>query len=298
MLSFCITIVLLGILDLIYSAPIDNSTRAYVQPQYGGVIDLTSPQVKAFPISQLNFTSMALINEDPVQSFSDGISTIERDDDDVVVYILNKKEDMGNPKYKKFTENKKSVFYFKETKSSVYYDESQGDWYELQAKERQTSTPKLETYPELLPVSSCLDSSYGSGGSISVSYSLTLTMSNSLAIGGSFNIHALTLAISAAIGTKVAGSFTASSTYTCLVGKGEYGQLLIEPFVVEIPEMARSKTWYKFLKGFVTSGQKADEMRSFKMIAFHKPNHYCMIDTDTKNLQCAAQLGGSKIFHG
>lgn len=208
------------------------------------------------------------------------------DDRNETLYVLNLFDDM---KYRRaLMRNTNNLFYFKQTHSSMYYDEKEKAWYEFRIK--QDDKPKLETYPLLIPSSPCINGQDSSGGSISSTYQVQVSLSDAISGELSFAVSPLTL--TANLGFTVGTSFQFSGGYTCLVKKGEYAQLFIEPFTVEVPKSKRRRVAYKRLKGIVATQKEFEEFEKFKLIAKHKPNHYCLVTKDPSELKCDHKIGG------
>lgn len=216
------------------------------------------------------------------------LNKIEAMTDDLnrTLYVMNLFDDMKHRKA--LMRNTNNLFYFKQVHSSMYYDEKEKAWYEYRIK--QDEKPKLETYPFLIPSSPCINGEDSSGGSISSTYQVQVSLSDAISGELSFAVSPLTL--TANLGFTVGTSFQFSGGYTCLVKKGEYAQLFIEPFTVEVPESKRRRVAYKRLKGVVATQGEFEEFEKFRLIAKHKPNHYCLVTKDPSELKCAHKIGG------
>ncbi|ABN68717.2 predicted protein [Scheffersomyces stipitis CBS 6054] len=282
---------------LTYGAPVDPLASNLA----GKVVDISGeyPIVYDFsqldlvlgvkdPIGELEMASLAGVNKEP---------TVERTDSGTyqILYKTNNINDLKKPKYAHLAEDKNNAFYFVDTGSSMYYDDREGQWVEIQKKDK-SAAPKLKEVPYSIPVSACIDSRYGSGGSVTNQYSISISMSNSAGIGASINFMALPLGLSLTIATKVANSLSISGSYTCNIGPKQYGQLSISPKMVEVPALTRKGYYFDKMDGFVASNSKLSELAKFKILSLYPPTHYCMVDTTPKKLQCAAARGETKFF--
>lgn len=210
-------------------------------------------------------------------------------DDSSTLYVMNsigqmQRKDRGN-----LLKNHNNKFYFKNEKLNMYYDYKDNDWYtvEFEAQER-----SIKSAPFYIPVSACIDSGYGDGGSIENSYEATVTFTNSLEAATSYNYSNILLG--ANLGVEVGNSFSYSGSYSCSVSKGEYSQLMIKPFYVDVPKSTRRRAIYDKSEGMVIDGKHKEEVDTFKMIISQKPNHYCMTDTNPSNLKCADVIAGNQ----
>lgn len=288
---------LFGILFIIvlistFAKPLASSERS---PFSGVVIDMSEPNICMY--SSLEFEDMDLLSHAHVfdaggfGSFKNvAQSKVERNDysQDQTLYIMKRESDMEIPTRGELMKNKQNVFYFKDTQSSVYYDHEDKDWFEYSLKKEEPAT--VHAFPDLIPISPCIDSSEGDGGYVSQKYEVGLTITGTLGPQLSYNISPIT--IGANIGLAVAPSFSFSGSYECDVAKGQYGQMFIEPFYVDLPSGGRRKVAYRKFRGIVANGESYESFSRFKMIAKHKPNHYCLVDTDPGNLQCGDKIGG------
>lgn len=210
------------------------------------------------------------------------------EDDEETLYKMNYLSDMDKPGRADLMNNKKNSFYFMKEKKTIYYDHEREDWYLLELNTN--SYTGAFALPEI-PVSACMDSSYGSGGSISRGYEISFSIDNSLTASGSYNISNIILG--ANLGISVGTSFTYSGSFDCSVGPGEMGQMFIQPFSYEVPAGRRRTVAYKKFRGIVAKGAAYEEIAKFKRIAFAKPNHSCRVVTEPSTLQCSAIVGGS-----
>ncbi|CAK7891079.1 hypothetical protein CAAN1_01S01882 [[Candida] anglica] len=177
-----------------------------------------------------------------------------------------------------------SVFQFKEENSVISYDYKEKSWYEYEFDDRAV----LEVFPDLVPVTMCFDSFNGTGGgSIQQSYSFSMTFTNKVYSAIKFNVSDLT--ISAALGFELASSVSFTGSYSCDISNGQYGQMFIEPFYVDVPEGTRQKVYYK--DGIVKYDQVQEKTPSFKILSTSNPNHYCIVDTTPTTLQCDKTIG-------
>lgn len=210
-------------------------------------------------------------------------SVVERNDFSRhhTLYILNDEEEMRAPSKGDLMNSKFNVFYFRNSKNSLYYDDDKETWFQISLKENQKA--EVKSFPELIPISPCLDSSEGDGGYITQEYDVQVSVTGSLGFELSLNLSPITLG--ATLGVSVGNSFTYSGIFECDASKGEYAQMFIEPFFVEVPEGTRRLVVYRRYKGIVV-GDDREDFHRYKLIAQHQPNHVCLIGKDPSDLKC------------
>lgn len=201
------------------------------------------------------------------------------------VYHLKSKKDLD--KHPHLMDDKNNVIHFEDSRSSVYFDSEEDTWFDYQLDEPLTEPVQLQAFPFMIPVSACLDSRHGSGGSISRGFSVGLDIKNALTGSSTFSfmINVTSVAIGANLGISVGPSFSYLGSMLCTIPKGHIGQMMIQPFYVEVPRSLRRKFFYRKLRGWL-QGPDVESFQSFKQIAVHKPHHVCMVDTDPSKLLC------------
>ncbi|ODV95541.1 hypothetical protein PACTADRAFT_34107 [Pachysolen tannophilus NRRL Y-2460] len=84
--------------------------------------------------------------------------------------------------------------------------------------------------PARIPITSCLDSSQGSGGTVGVSFSVEIE----IAANPTFSMASPILdLISLSTSFSVSKTFSLTSSYQCTVKKGKKGQLYASPIIVD-----------------------------------------------------------------
>lgn len=201
------------------------------------------------------------------------------------VYHLRSKKDMDS--HPELMDDTNNVIHFEDSNSSVYFDKDEDTWFEYLMLEPVKETPQLQSFPYMIPVSACLDSRHGSGATISRGYSVGLNIKNSLSAGSTFSfmINVTSVAIGANLGVSVGTSFTYLGSMLCTIPAGHVGQMMIQPFYIEVPPSLKRRVLYKKLQGWL-QGPDLDYFQSFKQVAVHKPHHVCMVDTDPSMLLC------------
>ncbi|CUM64491.1 uncharacterized protein PRCAT00002096001 [Priceomyces carsonii] len=206
------------------------------------------------------------------------------------LYIINNEDDMKDPRKGDLMYDTKNVFLFKSSRVSLYYNETDASWYSFKLKDKLTSPVKPQTFSDLIPVTACLSSKDGDGGSVSITYEVDIQASDYLAGSGTFAPSMSPLSLSGTLGVTVGPTFSYIGSYTCNIDAGEYGQLFIEPFYVEVPESSRIQVAYEKHKGVVLKGKKYEEFNKFKVLVKNKPNHYCVSGKTKDDLQCSGDI--------
>lgn len=189
------------------------------------------------------------------------------------VVILSSSADFVNT-----TPNKHHQYYLQQERQTVYYDDG---WKVYQV----TQPPSMSYHHLLIPITLCMDNSHGLGGAVEFTYEIEVLAGTSL--GASLSVPlGVTLGVELGVGFSLAYSY--SSTMSCEVGKGEYGQLFMQPLLIEVPESSLSTVrWDKhrqMIRGETTT------FESFRVLSRHMPNVFCVSDTTPLALKCNAVI--------
>lgn len=200
------------------------------------------------------------------------------------LHVLDTKEDMKKYESGKLLEDKKNIIHFKETNSSMYYDDKEETWYEVTLDKNERF--EVHSYEDLIPVSPCVESISGNQSSISYTYSIDLSVEDALGSELQVQLRMLPFKVTPNIEYSVTPDITFNGVFSCTIPEGQYGQLLIRPSYVISPRGWRKRVLYKPLQGFVATDDKYEEFKRFKLISKKKADHVCLIDTDPTKLQC------------
>lgn len=199
------------------------------------------------------------------------------------VYILSSYMDIILPKNKDLMKDNNNILYFKMIDSIVYYDRKNSEWQEMKFANFTPESIVIKKYKELIPVTYCLDSITGSGGTISSSYQITILVTDEY-----YNTieASLALTLSAVLGVSVNPTLSYSSSYSCSIDKGQVGRLYIEPYYVDIPSLVVRKVSYSSDSGIIGLDNDFEEVDGLKLLTKYKPNHYCVLEFDSDKLDC------------
>lgn len=268
------------------------------------LVDLTRGDSGLIDVLSTNFDAAwaravrgeAMLEFEVTSRISDSISASVDDDDqeddensiaDSTIYIANDALHLTPQQYSRLSVPSLDVVFFKATQSCVYYDFEKLDWFEYKlANTRQGSAglPRAVASQALIPVTACISSVHGNGGSISREYAVLLSVTE--AVSGTLGIKISALVFRAILSTGVGPRFSYSGSFSCTVGAGEYAQLFIEPFYIQVPESNRRRVMWDRLRGLVPRGDVWEEFERFNLIAQHRPNHVCVVERLVEKLQC------------
>lgn len=211
---------------------------------------------------------------------------IETDNQNQIkVEILQSESDIYKSKYKNLTKNINNYFFIKKTQTLFYYDKDEKSWYQL--KKIDTSIKHLDPEPlkELVPVSQCIDNKHGIGGAIHRQYTVTLQTTIKGSVGIALSIYYFDTGLSTM--SKASPSVTFTNLIICNSQKGEYTQMFIEPFIVNLPNTLRQKILFIKQQGFtIHKGKKNEILSKIRLIANKIPTHICMNHKNMNELQC------------
>lgn len=244
-----------GRLEWAASAPAQNWTSSPVNDTF-------------WPYGALGRSLSFLINSRGMRS---------RDHDDGDVYLVKNLAAMKTKKVQDLLKLKSNSILFKQENQVLSYDSN--DWY-LYKLSGPVSRPEVG---RILPVSPCLDSSQGSGGSIVNEYEYELDLSAS--VGASAKYKPVNYAVGFGAGVSVTTSFIFTTSVSCSVAAGSYGQLFITPQVITVPHSERVRVRPTRWGGFAPAldPEKIPLYRAFVMPSL---NHHCVVSNSPDDLQC------------
>lgn len=189
--------------------------------------------------------------------------------------------DFRQENYCKLFKNKKNRFISREELSIIFYSRNKRSWVL-----RTHDTEVLKNNPVLgnrIPVADCMNSLYGSDGSVGTAFLVLLKLGANIKIGmGILNadpnnvdeeaLVAGTLSLAAIMGNGV----KISGTVTCLFLKGTYVQPYIIPYLIEIPRGKQVRVRLQKGVGIVEQGEWVDT-KPFTKIAAISPVVECAV---------------------
>lgn len=199
------------------------------------------------------------------------------------VYSLRSIEELESKHADKLSDTT-NVFQFKDTKSSLQYNHRNRNWVEVRQKDP-ADAPQIFPLEYWIPASYCLDSTSGSGGTISriVTVLLEAAVENYVDLYIGFPTYAFLEALGLSIGVKVGKVMAATLLFSCAVNKGEILQMQYRPSYVLVPTM--EAILYKF-KGKKFKKLKIKVIKPFKMLVIDAPEHQCWATNKAEHLQC------------
>lgn len=246
------------------------------------IIDLSSSASSAPP---QNWTSSP-VNETfwPFGAFGPSLSLLthsgemrSRDLDDGDIYLVKNLAAMKTKKVQDLLKLKTNSILFKQENQVLSYDSK--DWY-LYKLSGPVSRPEVG---RILPVSPCLDSSHGSGGSIVNEYEYELDLSTS--VGTSAKYKPVNFAVGFGAGVAVTTSFIFTTSVSCSVAAGSYGQLFITPQVITVPRSERVRVRPTRWGGFAPT-LDPEEIPLYRAFVMPMLNHHCIVSSSPDDLQC------------
>lgn len=241
---------------------------------YAANVVAQSLNVVVDPIVRLNNTSMARTELQLLKKQEPAAPT---------VYSLRSIDELES-KYPDKLNDKTNVFHFKDTKSTLQYNHRNHKWVELRQKDP-TVAPQISPLEYWIPASYCLDSTSGSGGTISrvITVLLEASVENYVDLYIGFPTYAFLEAIGLSIGVKVGKVMAVTLLFSCAVNKGEILQMQYRPSYVLVPTM--EAILYKF-KGKKFKKSKIKVIKPFKMLVIDAPEHQCWATNKADHLQC------------
>ncbi|RCK66260.1 hypothetical protein Cantr_01997 [Candida viswanathii] len=209
------------------------------------------------------------------------------------VYSLRSIEDL-QVKHADKLNSTSNLFHFKDTKSSLYYSTKERSWVEIRLK---NCSDTVQRFPleYWIPASYCLDSTEGSGGTVSRSISVLMevAMENYMDIYAGLPAFLIHEAAGVSVGVKVGKQMVTSLLFSCYVNDGEILQMRYRPSYVIVPEMMA--ILYKF-DGKKLRKKKVKKIKPFKTLVIDAPEHQCWASTNINDLQCFAPINHKHII--
>ncbi|KAK6197474.1 uncharacterized protein RJT21DRAFT_128789 [Scheffersomyces amazonensis] len=235
---------------------------------------------------------LSLSNKTKIPYDDQHVEALGKRDEDRNIYIFNTESDLQ--KHPEAFENKRNGIILKEDQKTMYYSEKEDSWIIQEYKK----TPKKDLiipYTDKIPVTSCLDSTQGSGGGIARSYSFSITANGKLYFEFSQGIGSYTFGLNAGVSTSTSQTF--SYSYSCNVEEGYVGQLYVQPFMVQIPQSTTTRIYYDNVMHKYERGAMLDELQRMRVIADRQPAHHCVVVKDASLLQCNVPIGGTLLYN-
>ncbi|CAK9437235.1 uncharacterized protein LODBEIA_P16130 [Lodderomyces beijingensis] len=213
-----------------------------------------------------------------------------------VVYSVKSMEALQS-NHSHLLQNKQSMFFFKNTNSSMQYDISTGYWTEI-SKQDPMMEATVHLFDKWIPITACIESIHGSGAYMSRYITLYIHATVENAIGGAPGFPPIFVylsgGISLGIGVRVGVSKLYTLLFSCSINAGEVAQLFVRPSFIKVPDLKIVK--YKFKKKRLNKvGTRY--IKSFKMLALDAPEHQCWVSRDVSDLQCKGTISRKVKVH-
>lgn len=215
------------------------------------------------------------------------------------IYSISTLDALQAPRHIAKLSNTNNIFYIKSSQSSLQFDHKLKYWTLLKTATNTNDPespfpPPIHPFHSWVPITSCLELIYGSGGYLS--RYITLYIEQTLDQIGEATIGIppvyFSIGVSLALGKRVGVSKLNTLLFSCAINPGEIAQFYIRPSFMYVPRLKRR--WYKF-KGKKLHYVGFNWIKLFKMLVVDTPEHQCWVSRNINDLQCGKTFEDDKV---
>lgn len=238
-------------------------------------------QVSASSSGEAQFTlRKSPVLQNAFSNLKNQIVAISEDTKAGQTYVIENLDYFKTEEGRQLLKHEENVIKVDDDKLVVYFDDNERKWY-LHRFNTPLGDNNFVNTTRSFPVSSCLDMTDGNGGFISPSIEVEaaggINAGNSEGIKGfgqfEGDIFKVVFGLSLSTSVKFSGSIT------CNVKAGQYGQVLLSPYVFNIPEGERVNVEVRKGRGLIEKGTW-DSTPSYNRYWVRPPMVVCATGSD------------------